>query len=71
MSKSNTGVEGVCFKDDKCPGYHAKIMYNYTAHTKYFSVNKYGKEEAFRLAVEWLEAEKGRLRARYAGYGRV
>ena len=53
--RNNTGVPGISYLDSKgIPRYQARYQdQNKKAVTKVFTVERYGKEEAFRLACEW------------------
>lgn len=68
ISKNNiTGVSGVSFrKNYNC--YQASWMEKDKLCTKSFSANKYGQEEAFRLACEWRQQMITELNLQGAGY---
>ena len=61
--RNNTGVPGVSYSESGGrPRYKARYQdENKKAVTKDFSIRKYGKEEAFRLACEWRLANLKRL----------
>jgi hypothetical protein len=72
-SANTTGVVGVSFriknKDGKeYPCFTAHYQDNRKLITKTFSVIKYGKEEAFRLACQWRKEQIEQLNADGAGY---
>lgn len=48
--------------------YTAYAMVSGKMETRCFSVNKYGQEEALRLAVEWREQKIAELNAQGSGY---
>lgn len=48
----STGIDGVHFYSHN--GYEYYTVYRKTKKLKYFSIKKYGKEEALRLAIEYL-----------------
>ena len=68
MSRRNTsGFSGVSFRKNY-NAYQACWMENDKLRTKTFSVNKYGKDEAFRLACEWRQQMIAELNAQGASY---
>ncbi len=68
INKNNsTGVAGVSFRKN-CNCYQASWMENDRLCTRSFSANKYGNEEAFRLAYEWRKEQIELLNLQGAGY---
>lgn len=67
-SKNNTsGVTGVSYRSDyNC--YTASWNFSDKVRSKSFSVNKYGNEEAFRLACEYRAQKIRELNEQGAGY---
>ena len=65
--RNNTGVPGISYLESGGkPRYKARYQdENKKAVTRDFSVRKYGKEEAFRLACEWRLANLKRLNEEY------
>lgn len=63
--RNSSGVTGVRFKDN---GFEAKVVMNDKHIYKRFGCRKYGKEEAFRLAVEWRTEQIRLLNEQGAGY---
>lgn len=49
-SHNTSGETGVTYKDG-C--YRSKVTFNGKQMNKYFNINKYGDELAFKMAVEW------------------
>lgn len=66
-SKNDKGNAGVRYLHDK-NYYVANATLNGKSTTKSFSANKYGKDEAFRLACEWRQQMIAELNAQGAGY---
>ena len=64
-----TGVTGVSYDDTKHPRFRALVnRLDGGNWYKSFSTNKYGYDEAFRLACEWREKMILELNAQGAGY---
>lgn len=72
MSKNNkTSVSGVVhyIQPKQCEYFRAQVAIgNGRNQQKYFSVKKYGNEEAFRLACEWRSEQIRLLNEQGAGY---
>ena len=76
MNKNNsTGVLGVSYSERNQPS--GLFFSKYTAmvavetgkkQSKSFSVQKYGKESAFEMAVNWRKSSIEKLKARGFGY---
>lgn len=69
-NKNNTsGVTGVHFEDaNGVMSYRASVIFDDVRLQKRFSVKKYGKDEAFRLACEWRITQLNALNKQGAGY---
>lgn len=57
MSNNITGVSGVCYHKSS-NSYRASIKLQYKRLSKNFSINKYGEEQALRLATEWRKQQE-------------
>ncbi len=53
LRNNKTGYNGVHFDKNR---YRAKLIIDKKPHTKSFSILKYGKEEALRLAIEFRKS---------------
>jgi len=72
-TRNKTGVTGVSIQtkiqnDKEYSTFNACAMVNGRLHTRSFSFNKYGEDEAFRLACEWRKERIKELNEQGAGY---
>jgi len=64
-----SGVNKIIGKTGKPQSWRAQIVNNNGKNIqKYFSISKYGEEEAFRLACQWRKEQIEQLNANGAGY---
>lgn len=68
-SDNALGIKGVCYRGGAKPRYIAQIYKMGINYNRSFSIGKYGRAEALRLATEWSRSKREEIHGEFANHG--